>query len=869
IQYNDSTKIVDAFGDTLVLRDPSQGDDVVARGSIRYDLTRRMGTATAVNTAVQSGEKWYVQAHRLGFVNDSSSTGGNSAYGRGGWLTSCSLTEPHYHFAAREMKLVSEDVLVARPAVLYIGDIPVMWLPFIFQDLRSGRRSGLIPPRFGVSDIVRNNPGYRRQIEEFGYYFALSDYMDARLTMDWRSGAGSNDRDPGFLRFNGTWNYNWLNRFMQGSMGLSYLTQSDGLTNKSISWRHSQEFSRTSRLSLDANYVTSTRIQRQTTFNPYSAVATIRSNANYTRKFGPVDMQLGGSSTQFPGRDELQLTLPNLSLTVTPLSVGDWFTWKPGLSVSNALRKNIDGTGGFAFRYFTRSDGVVDSAEVKQDTRVTRLSFDTPMTIFGWDIRNAFQYSEDLNDFPQEFIVVNPADSSDRTRRTFRQSYRTTLDWQTGFSLPSLFSSTWRLTPTLDVANVDPGPFLVRSHFSNGAWIHQSKRLRYGASLSPTLFARFGGIGAVSAFRHSISPIISWAYSPAATVSDEYLRATNQTRDGYLGALAQNQVSLNLSTNLEAKLRSPADTNPDAQAKKIKLLSLNFSPLTWDFERASATGKSGFVTDRFDLALRSDLLPGFDFGMGWSLFQGAVTSDTAEFKPFRETIRGTVSLNAQSSLVRGLARMLGINVKATDEAPGDSAIAADSARSMSGARQAANQPIAGSVSQMGLYSVPTGRGWQANMTFSSQRQRPVRGGNVITTTPELFCEPYRTNPFQYQRCLLERTITPGTENPFANTGPGGPIYRAPPTTNLQGSFSFNITPKWAAQWRTTYDFERAEFASHVVSLQRELHDWNAIFAFTQSPNGNFAFNFFIALKAQPELKINYDQRTYRRLPEDR
>ncbi|HET6681640.1 MAG TPA: hypothetical protein VFG84_10605, partial [Gemmatimonadaceae bacterium] len=47
IQYNDSTKIVDAFGDTLVLRDPSQGDDVVARGSIRYDLTRRMGTATA------------------------------------------------------------------------------------------------------------------------------------------------------------------------------------------------------------------------------------------------------------------------------------------------------------------------------------------------------------------------------------------------------------------------------------------------------------------------------------------------------------------------------------------------------------------------------------------------------------------------------------------------------------------------------------------------------------------------------------------------------------------------------------------------------------------------------------------------------
>ena len=49
----------------------------------------------------------------------------------------------------------------------------------------------------------------------------------------------------------------------------------------------------------------------------------------------------------------------------------------------------------------------------------------------------------------------------------------------------------------------------------------------------------------------------------------------------------------------------------------------------------------------------------------------------------------------------------------------------------------------------------------------------------------------------------------------------------------------------------------------MVSLQRELHDWNAIFAFTQAPNGNFAFNFFIALKAQPELKLDYNKATYR------
>jgi hypothetical protein len=46
-------------------------------------------------------------------------------------------------------------------------------------------------------------------------------------------------------------------------------------------------------------------------------------------------------------------------------------------------------------------------------------------------------------------------------------------------------------------------------------------------------------------------------------------------------------------------------------------------------------------------------------------------------------------------------------------------------------------------------------------------------------------------------------------------------------------------------------------------LQRQLHDWNATFAFMQTPNGAFSFNFLIALKAQPDLKFNYDRSTYR------
>ena len=67
------------------------------------------------------------------------------------------------------------------------------------------------------------------------------------------------------------------------------------------------------------------------------------------------------------------------------------------------------------------------------------------------------------------------------------------------------------------------------------------------------------------------------------------------------------------------------------------------------------------------------------------------------------------------------------------------------------------------------------------------------------------------------------------------------------------------------QWTTGYDFVAHKFADNVISLQRELHDWHAVFAFTQAPNGNFAFNFFISLNAEPDLRFDYNRRNYRPL----
>jgi hypothetical protein len=87
--------------------------------------------------------------------------------------------------------------------------------------------------------------------------------------------------------------------------------------------------------------------------------------------------------------------------------------------------------------------------------------------------------------------------------------------------------------------------------------------------------------------------------------------------------------------------------------------------------------------------------------------------------------------------------------------------------------------------------------------------------------------------------------------------------RFPSRSTLRSNVMFNLTPRWALQWGTGYDFEAHRFSDHFVTLQREFRDWLANFSFSSAPNGNFAFSFYIALKAAPDLKFNYDRRSYR------
>ena len=860
IIYNDSTKIMIARGDTVILRDPQhQAADVVARGEMAYNVELHRGVVTNISTSVESGQLWFVRGRQAAFVSDTTRGKETTFYARNGSITSCDDSIPDYHFQAKEIKMISKNIMVARPAVLYIGDVPVMWIPFIFQDMRAGRRSGVLTPRFGVSELFRNSPTYRRHAENLGYYFALSDYMDAQIALDWRSGARPSSGDPGWVRVNGEFQYRWLDRFLSGRVGLFRHAQRDGSSNTGLTWTHSQNFSQSTSLSANINYVTNTFIQRTTQFNPQQVLATISSQANYQTKIGPAAISLGGSRTQYPGRNEVAQSFPNFGIQVPTLSLARWLDWSPGFNFQTDQRLNIDQAGEFTYRYFTNAAGAPDSVRRHRNTRNTSSRFETPIRIGGFNWSNSFSMTDQVEDAPVTIPVVDVNDTSIKNSRVFAKTFSTQLDWQTGISLPSFFQGSFKISPSVNFQNVDGHAFWLRTEQSGGRWVHQSKRAAFGLSASPTLFGLFPGFGSITRFRHSITPVISYSYAPSADISSEFLRALNKSKQGYLSANAQNIVTLSLSHVLEAKVRN-SDTSSTAEPKKIKILAMNFSPLAYDFERARVTHRSGFATSQFSSDFTTDLIPGFHGSVRYSLYQGDISSDTARFKPFRENIDASFSLNAQSGIFGVLGRVFGRAVPTKNPQIERVEASPDDAQ----ASQLASMPVAGLSARNRQFNVPESEGWQATFQYSSTRQRPPTGnGIIIDEDPSSKCLIYQANPIVYQQCIEAEAANSNGGTGITRTTAGAPFIRTPPRDNLQSQMSFHLTPKWSGSWSTNYDFQAKKFGSHQVSLQRALHDWRAIFAFTQAQNGNFAFNFFIALNAEPDLKFNYDKQTYR------
>jgi len=791
-----------ASGDPVVF----DRETVLVGGGMRYDTCERTGIiAEAVTKFAQQGVDWYMRGE---LAVDSAST---RIYGAKTKVTTCQLPDPHFYFSASSVKWVSNNVMVARPAVLYIKDVPVLWLPFIWQDMRQGRHSGILAPRFGFSELVRPNSEYSRHISNVGYYVAISDYLDLQASLDWFSG--------NYLALNGQVRYRWLNRFVTGNLAVSRIFEEGieggpGSRSLRLQWMHQQSFNQRTRLTANVDYATSARVIERNSVDPLVQTATLGSRINFSKQFDWGTLTIGASRTQDLANDAVTQTLPSVSLSPAPINFGESITWSPSFSYnrSQLLHQFVRVLNPSAVEGFP-----VDS--LFSDSRNQSLRLGTPIRIGRWNWRNDLSITDFYSNAPKvEETVVDPVDSTVSTV-WYGEDFSTQVDWNTGIGLPIIFGSTWKLQPTLGVQNATSGPFMIRNTKTNGRFVRQGKRLSFGASLAPAVFGFFPGFGPITRIRHSLSPIVRWNLAPAADVPEEYAQVTALPgAEARLRSPTQHQISLGLSQVFEGKLRPPAgDTTSDPRnAAKIKILSIQTSAMTYDFQQAKEPGRNGWMTQSLQNTFTSDLLRGFTLSLRHDLWDGPVGLDESRFKPFLKSVSARFTLTGTT-----FANMLALVTggEATPEPQSEAAPATQDMLQPMGNAMSTPRTLEPSLDQLTARRTSAG-GFRTSVTYDEQR--------------------FRTDEITDEGNIVQ-----------------------PSLRNLGLQIGFSPTPGWTVSWNTQYNITQKEFGQHVVRLDRTMDRWQATFSFVKAPNGNFAFNFFISLRDQPEMKFNYDQRTSR------
>jgi lipopolysaccharide assembly outer membrane protein LptD (OstA) len=217
IKYNSNLQVLDATGTPVLV----EGGEKLHGTQMGYDLDTGVGLVREGSTKFIQG---YYQGEEIAKVGDNVLKVWNSRY------TTCDLKVPHYHFTSHEMKVYLDDKVVTGPITLYVGETPVLALPFFAQNIRQGRRSGILRPdiEFGFTGSGD------RFISNIGYYWATNDYMDFTVVGDFYENSRTHFRlDNRYAlryRFDGGINYRWLRRL-------------DNQTNEwTIEARHNHQF---------------------------------------------------------------------------------------------------------------------------------------------------------------------------------------------------------------------------------------------------------------------------------------------------------------------------------------------------------------------------------------------------------------------------------------------------------------------------------------------------------------------------------------------------------------------------------------------------------------------------------------------------
>lgn len=811
IRYSDARCELVANGSPRMFENGAGNGTILVGREMRFDTCLERGVIGEALTTFNDGTDWFLRGN---LAVDST---GKRLYAARGEFTSCDLPEPHYHFRAGQIKWVSQSTLVARPAVLYIRDVPVVWMPFLFQDTKRGRRSGILVPNFGFNDIVRPTRSYNRQVTNVGYYWAPNDYIDVTGRFDWYANR--------YIQYGGALNYRWRDRFITGGITLNKMRQDDGSGGIDFSMVHSQRFNVTTSLSADIRYSSNTRVIQNNSVDPLQSTQQISSSLNLQKQFRWGNVTLGGTRRQQLSDGSGTMTLPTLTITPKGFEFGRHVTWSPNLSITNTTEFKLPLPSQFA-----AGSGLIDTLAVLGRSRLTSVNLGTPIRIRGFTWNNAFAYTDQVRiaravgteKIPNE-ATPDPNDSlliSSIRGGTFSSG----LNWETSIALPTVLTQTLKVTPTVGIANITSGNFLIRNERTNGDWVQQGKKFQFGLTSAPQFYGFINkGVGPFTRFRHYIQPTLNMQYSPAATLSEEYARAISSANNPVKRETpATLTASLTLNQELSGKLRpAQGDTTTDQRNwRKMQILQLNTSAIAYDFEQAKLPGRTGWTTQSVTNTMQSELIRGFTFTLTHDLWAGQAGIDTSRFSPFLSNVQANMSLTGGT--FRSLLALVGL-AKHGDGRPDTANVRRTPIYTPANRRF---RP--GAFGNSDPFSSMGGGGFNAQVSFSLARQRP---GAATTITDPITGQP---------------VVVPNT---------------SPNRTNISFNTSFAPTQAWRVSWQTQYNVTDGRFESQLIQLQRDLHDWQASFNFSKSATGNYGLFFMVSLKPLPDVKFDYNQTT--------
>ena len=472
-----------------------------------------------------------------------------------GRYTTCDDPHPDFYIAMSRAKVTPGKKVVFGPAYLVVADVPLPFaLPYGFFPFTKSYSSGLIMPTYGDE----TERGF--YLRDGGYYFAISDKMDLKVLGEiytkgsWGLSAASNYKKR--YKYSGSFFASYQNTINGEKNMPDYSKQ----TSFKIQWSHRQDAKanpyRT--LSASVNFATSSYERNNLTsmYNPQSYSQTTRtSSVSMTNTFSSIGLTLSTTMnlSQNMRDSSISMTLPDLNI-----SISRFYPFK---------RKKMAGKERWYEKISMSYTGQLSNSINTKEDKLLHSSLTR-------DWRNGMQHNIPISGNFTLFNYLNINPSLNFTDRMYTNKINRSWDEK----------AQKEVTDTIDgFYNIYNWNFSVSASTKLYVFYTPWKKL-------------FGD--KIKTIRHVFTPQVSFNYAPDFSSRSYGYYETYQKTDangnvslveyspysnglyGVPGKGKTGSVSVDISNNIEMKIKSEADSTGE---KKISLIDELGASMSYNF----------------------------------------------------------------------------------------------------------------------------------------------------------------------------------------------------------------------------------------------------------------------------------------------